>query len=182
MRKIAVILLIMGSISASMAQKNSVLLYGALDAHSIELAGGEKYNAFSISPGLGYQFTDHWTAGVNLAFSSNKYDYNNDKETSFGAGPFVRYAYPLSDIFAVYGQFNATVGSVDHNGVKATHYSGVLFPAIGVNMKNGFALNFNFGQLGYSNDKTKGENGTKNFVLSFGNGIGFGMSKNFGGK
>lgn len=102
------------------------------------------------------------------------------KSSSFGAGPFIRYAYPLSDIFAVYGQFNANFLSGKTAGVKSNGFQGTLFPAIGVNLKNGFALNFNFGSLGFGSNKVKGSDAATNFGLSFGSGAGFVISKNVG--
>jgi hypothetical protein len=163
------------------AQKNTLLVYGNLDVLS-DKEGSVKNSTFSISPGIGYQFTDNWTAGLNLAAGNTKYGVAGVKTSSFGVGPFIRYAYPLSDIFAVYGQFNANVLSGKTAGLKSNGFQGTLFPAIGVNLKNGFALNFNFGSLGFGSNKVKGMEKTTNFGLSFGSGAGFGISKNFGLK
>lgn len=64
-----------------------------------------------------------------------------------------------------------------------TGFGGTLFPAIGVNLKKGFALNFTFGGLSFVSSKTKGESGrATDFTLGFGSGAGLGISKNFGLK
>ena len=65
-------------------------------------------------------------------------------------------------------------------GVKSNGFETTIFPAIGVNLKNGFALNFNFGSLGFMTGKVKGEKKSSSFGLNFGSGAGFGISKNFG--
>lgn len=162
------------------AQKNTLLVYGNLNISSSKSSAAEKSNSFSLSPAAGYQFTDHWTAGANLDFGNMKSGTPQIKTSFFGAGPFIRYAYPLSDIFAVYGQLNTNflTGKVD--GLKNNGFSATLFPAIGVNLRNGFALNFSFGNLGYRTLKPKGSKAATDFGLSFGSGAGFGISKNFG--
>lgn len=172
--------MVLCSVWSAEAQKNTLLVYGNLDALSAKSATGVKSSTFSISPGVGYQLDDHWTAGVNLASHNTKSGSPEVKTTSFGAGPFIRYAYALSDIFAVYGQFNANVLAGKTAGVKSNGFQGNLFPAIGVNLKNGFALNFNFGSLAFGSNKVKGADAATHFGLSFGSGAGFGISKNFG--
>lgn len=162
------------------AQKNTLLVYGNLDIASAKSAAGIKSSSFGLSPGLGYQWNDNWTGGVNLNVQSGKYGSPEVKASSFSVGPFVRYAYPLSDIFAVYGQLNTNALTGKVADVKSSGFEAKLFPAIGVNLKNGFALNFNFGSLGFSTAKAKGADSASQFGLSFGSGAGFGISKNFG--
>lgn len=183
-KTISVIALIFIAWTSANAQKNSLLVYGNLDYeyHQKTPVSGAatESNMFKFSPGLGYQFTDHWTAGLNLSTSSEKYDSDDDKITTFAVGPFVRYAQPLSDIFAVYGQLNVNSLSVKNAGIKSNGVSAELFPAIGVNLKNGFALNFSFGSLAYKQTQVKGDGEmNQSFGLSFGSGVSFGISKNF---
>ena len=166
------------------AQKNSLLLYGNLnyEYHQKTPTTGltSESSLLGFSPGIGYQFTDHLTVGVNMSTEAEKYDSDDDKSTAFSVGPFVRYAYTLSDIFAVYGQLNVNSVSEKYSGIKSNGVSAVLFPAIGVNLKNGFALNFNFGSLAYKQTQVKGDGEmNQSFGLSFGSGFGFGISKNF---
>ena len=165
---------------AAHAQSNSILVYGNLGINNSKSATDVKTKNFSFSPAVGYQWNDHWTGGVNLKTESWKSGSPEVKTTSFGAGPFVRYAYPLSDIFAVYGQLNTNFITGKTAGLKSSGFESTLFPAIGVNLKNGFALNFNFGSLGFSSSKVKGQNKSNSFGLNFGSGAGFGISKNFG--
>ena len=162
------------------AQSNSILVYGNLGINSSKSPSDIKTTSFSFSPAVGYQWNDHWTGGINLQTTSGKTGSPEIKTSSFGAGPFIRYAYPLSDIFAVYGQLNTNFLSGKTADVKMAGFESTLFPAIGVNLKNGFALNFNFGSLGFATGKVKGQNKTNSFGLNFGSGAGFGISKNFG--
>ncbi|GAB3257893.1 outer membrane beta-barrel protein [Larkinella harenae] len=183
MKKGMMSLLVLIATTASVfAQKNTVLVYGSVGATSQKLANDAKTTSFNFSPAVGYQFNDNWTAGLTASTQSGttKIANTETKSSFFGIGPFVRYAVPLSDIFAVYGQFNADVLSGKAGDLKTNGFRGTLFPAIGVNMKNGFALNFNFGGLSFASQKTKGASAsTTNFDFNFGDGAGFGISKNF---
>jgi hypothetical protein len=179
-RAIIIAMILLCSISIASAQKHTLLVYGNLDARGYKSSNAVKNNSFSLTPGIGYQWDDHWTGGINLAFNTSKMGSLEEKSTAFGAGPFIRYAYPLSDIFAVYGQLNANYLSGKTAGLQSNGFETKLFPAIGINLKNGFALNFNFESLDFASNKFKGSNSTTNYGISFGSGAGFGISKNFG--
>jgi hypothetical protein len=181
MKKVLMIVMLAFPGITAQAQSNSLLVYGNLEINSSKSGAGVKTNKFAFSPAVGYQWNDHWTGGVNLRTETWKEGAPKVKTTSLGAGPFVRYAYPLSDIFAVYGQLNANYFSGKTAGVKSAGFESTLFPAIGVNLKNGFALNFTFGSLSFVSTKIKGQSDNDNaFGLNFGSGAGFGISKNFG--
>ena len=159
------------------AQSNTLLVYGTVSAESQKL-GNSNANGYTFAPGVGYQWNDNWTAGLNLDLSGSK---NTAKSSFVSAGPFIRYAQPLAGPFAIYGQFNANflsgkIGSTTYNG-----FQGTLFPAIGVDLKNSFALNFTFGALSFTTQKSAGEaESQSSFRVAFGSGAGFGISKNFG--
>lgn len=171
------------SVAGVFAQSNTILVGGSLGASSQKQVSGTKTNAFHFSPTVGYQFNNNWTAGLSLSSESSKTTttLGDTKNSTFAVGPFIRYAVPLSDIFALYGQFNADVLSGKSGDLKTNGFRGTFFPAIGVNMKNGFALNFSFGGLSFASQKAKGASeSATNFGLSFGTGASFGISKNFG--
>ncbi|UAY52933.1 porin family protein [Ferruginibacter albus] len=165
-------LILMSAAFSANAQKGSILLYGNVGFTSTTPPVGDGTTSFNLTPGIGYQFNDNWTAGLNFNVETV-----TDQPTVFGVGPFIRYAKPLSDIFSVYGQFDATYTSY---GNSVNGFGAKIWPAIGVNVHNGLALNFGFGSLGYS---SVGASGAKSstFGLSFGSGATFGISKNFGG-
>ena len=183
MKKVFFSVILALTVCGAYAQQNTLLVYGNLGINSTKSADDIKTNTFSFSPAAGYQWNDNWTGGVNVHVASGKTGSPEIKSSSFGAGPFIRYAYPLSPIFAVYGQLNTNFLSNKVAGVKGKGFEGTLFPAIGVNLKNGFALNFNFGSLSLVTSKMKGASeSSTNFGLNFGSGAGFGISKNFGLK
>ncbi|RAJ94573.1 outer membrane protein with beta-barrel domain [Larkinella arboricola] len=183
MKKVVMSLLVMAlSVTGVFAQRNTVLVYGTVGATSHKQVNGTKTNTFNFSPAVGYQFNDNWTAGLTLSTESanTRTSLGESKSSAFGVGPFIRYAVPLSDIFALYGQFNADVLSGKAGDVKTNGFRGTFFPAIGVNMKNGFALNFSFGGLSFASQKVKGASEkTTDFNLNLGSGASFGISKNF---
>lgn len=181
------------------AQKNTLLVFGNVGYHNTTHQGTDnKESSFNFNPGVGYQFSDHWTAGIRADINSAKSDnFINTgigvtpikyKYSETGVGPFVRYSKSLSDIFSVYGQVEAGFGSGKdkYNGVTATKYTGFrsnLFPAIGINLHKGFALNADFGGLSYNTSKVKGTSGSTNtFDFTFGSTIKIGVSKNFSFK
>ncbi len=169
------------------AQTGSTLLYGMLEASSHKDAAGNKSSDFSLLPGIGYQFNDNWTMGLNLGYQTVKttpFGLASYSTNAFGIGPFIRYAKPLTNIFSVYGQFDATYwNSKPDGGIATNTFDAKLWPAVGVNIKNGFGLNFAFGGLEYSTSKVKGAStSSSNFDLTFGTGASFGISKNFGGQ
>lgn len=161
------------------AQSNTLLVYGNVGYDSQKFNGSTS-SSYSFAPGVGYQWTDNWTGGINLNLTGSK---NTDQSSSVAVGPFIRYTQPLTGIFAIYGQFNANflsgkTGIIGYNG-----FQGTLFPAIGVNLKNSFALNFTFGSLSFTSQKFDGvAQSATSFHVAFGSGAGFGISKNFGLK
>ena len=158
--------LALASVGGVRAQSNTLLVYGNINYDS-QKKGGITTSSYIVAPALGYQWNDHWTAGVNLSISGTKVA-DRTMTTTTSLGPFVRYAQPLAGIFAIYGQLNANFSTEG--------FQGTIFPAIGVNLKNSFALNFNFGSLSFTTGDASAVH------LGFGSGAGFGISKNFGLK
>lgn len=178
------------------AQKNTLLLGGNIGYNSDNTSiSGEKskVESFSFTPTMGYQFSDHWTVGVNSSITSGKRpaDFGTLKENGFAIGPFVRYAVPLSQTFAVYGDLGAGYQSMKNTYTVASNSSEIKLngfyanftPALFINFKNGFGLNFNIGGIRYGYLKQDGADFKNNrFNLSFGKEVGVGISKNFGLK
>jgi Outer membrane protein beta-barrel domain len=208
---VLVMLIVIGFATASNAQKGSLLVYGNLNFASNTDSFGLKSNNYSINPGIGYQFSDKWTAGLNFSFGGSQVEKsatssgnpvpsgNYNKVSFFNAGPFLRYTYSISSIFSIYGQadFNYLSGNSTPYQVVGGSYTGFgtdLFPAIDVNLKNGFALNFSFGGISYqsktytgtaynpTNPGTDPPSSANLFAFTFGQGATFGISKNFGIK
>ena len=182
MKKIGLLLLLaaMGMIENNVqAQSNTLLVYGNVGFDS-QKNNGSTINSYSVAPGVGYQWNDNWTGGVNLNLNGVR---DAGKTSNVSVGPFIRYTQPLAGIFAIYGQFNANYLSGKTNTTSYNGFQGTLFPAIGVNLKNSFALNFTFGSLSFTSQKFDGaaESAT-GFHVAFGSGAGFGISKNFGLK
>lgn len=179
--------LLAGFAVASQAQKGSVLLYGNAGISSTKEADDDKRTSFNVNPGIGYQFTDNWTAGVNLGYGQSKYNPSGLGATSttknYNAGVFARYTKPLGTIFSLFGQANAGYEGSDFGSGKTNGFGAEVFPAVALNVHNGFALNFSFGGISYGSTKVKGASeSTNSFDLNFGQQANFGISKTFGGK
>ena len=173
------------------AQKNTLLVGGNIAYSSTkdtnDLNDSNTSNKFEFSPTIGYQFADHWTAGVNAFWGSDKisdvYKKNTDK-----IGAFVRYAQPFNETFAIYGDLGVgyqgqktTQTLLDQDIVTKVNGMYVQFtPALFINFKNSFGLNFNIGGIGYNNLNDKNSDlKTSTFDFSFGKSINVGISKNF---
>lgn len=176
------LLLAVASVVGVRAQSNTLLVYGNVGFDSQKL-GSATVNNYNFSPGVGYQWNNNWTGGVNLGIAGTSSDPSSAKTSSLSVGPFIRYTQSLGGIFAIYGQFNANYLSGKADVTKYSGFQGTLFPAIGVNLKNSFALNFTFGSLSFTSQKYDGvSDATSAFHFAFGSGAGFGISKNFGLK
>jgi opacity protein-like surface antigen len=176
------------------AQKGSILLYGNIGFTSSRDSSTATFSTYDFNPGIGYQLSDRWTAGLNFAIDGSRQEVteatvptgNYNTTSTFNIGPFLRYAYAISSMFSIYGQaeINYLSGKQTPFELVETSYTGFganLFPAIGMNIKNGFALNFSFGGLTYQEITFKGAaNSSSQFAITLGQGFNFGVSKNFG--
>ncbi len=209
MKKIFLITLVITSLTkVSIAQKGSLFVYGNVNFSSSTDSIAFKSNSYSINPGIGYQLGDNWTVGLNFAFGGTRTETsstlsgppipsgNYSTSSFFNVGPFFRYSYSINSIFSLYGQadFNYLSGSKSPYATDGGSYTGFgtdLFPAIGVNIKNGFAINLSFGGISYQTKTYSGQgynsvqgnlSSASQFAITFGQGATFGISKNFGGK
>ncbi|MCP9749358.1 porin family protein [Ferruginibacter sp. HRS2-29] len=194
MKKVLMSALIVASFFGAKAQSGTVLVGGDVDFSSNKVENSDvKSHSISFNPYVGYQFNDNWTAGITAALNSSKNEngINDSKNNSFAAGPFIRYTKPLSNIFAVYGQLQGvyggyksklTSGNVTTTTAEGNTLGVNLFPAVFINLKNSFGLNFNVGGISYNNNDPKSGPGNNSFNINFGKTVSIGLSKNFGGK
>jgi len=178
-------------VSFANAQKGSVLVAGNVGFASTK-QGDYKVSSFEFNPKVGYQFSDNSTVGIELGIGNLTQTMNNSiyerTDSTFKLGAFLRYSQPLAGIFSVYGDFGLGMQSakistnVPGDGVSRFDgiYIGVV-PAIAIDMKKGFCLNFSFGGLGYDSMKEdfNGAEAENNFNLNFGKQANIGISKNF---
>jgi hypothetical protein len=176
------------------AQKGTILVGGNIgytsDTYDYQ-SNKVKATSFDFSPKAGYQFDDNWTVGAEFKVSSSKQegDLNKTKSNSFKAGAFVRYTVPLSETFSVFGDLGAGFQNRRNKSyendrlisdAKADGMYVGLTPALFINMKKGFGLNFSIGGLGYET-LSYDNNGVdvKSFYFNFGKTVNIGISKNF---
>lgn len=192
MKKLILALLVAGTAATANAQEpRSILLYGTAGLDQTREQTQVKNTMWHVSPGVGYQFNHNWTVGLNLSWGQNATkDASASKTTDnmYGAGAFARYSEYIrrSEIFFWYAQFDFSYvgGYTTNDGNPATQkYNGVgtqLFPALGINVGRGLALNFSVGGINYTTTKMDGAAYSKNVLgVSFGQQVNFGLSKNF---
>lgn len=185
--KKAIIIAALAFVSFANAQKGSVLVAGNIGYNS-KNTGDVKADYFEFAPKVGYQFSDNMTVGVETAVTSEKFT-NKDVENKFKLGAFLRYSQPLAGVFSIFGDFGVGMQSSkykDHlvSGAilesKADGFYIGVVPAIGVDLKKGFCLNFSIGGLAYDSLKYDGaSDATNTFAFTFGKQASIGISKNF---
>ncbi|MEL1255815.1 outer membrane beta-barrel protein [Flavobacterium sp. DGU38] len=177
------------------AQKGTILVGGNISYTSEKYEyqnGEERTNEFSFSPRVGYQFNDNWTVGGEFTVGSAKEDFDGGdeiKDNNFKLGAFLRYSVPLNQTFSAFADFglgfqNQKTKEYDNGNLTSKYkadgmYVGVT-PALFINMKKGFGLNFNIGGLGYEtlSYDNNGPDYSK-FYFNFGQTFNIGISKNF---
>ncbi|MDR6762429.1 hypothetical protein J2Y38_002640 [Flavobacterium sp. 2755] len=170
---VAVVLLVTTMMSA---QKGSILLGGNVGFGS-EKIGDDKYENFEFSPKVGYQFADHWTAGVEGSITNSKIS-GLDRQEEYKIGAFARYSTPLSQMFSFYADLGTGYQTRTLDNAKGIYAS--FDPGVFINMKNGFGVNFSIGGINYNNLSGKNIDREENFKFNFGKTLNIGISKNFG--
>lgn len=198
MKKLILAILALGTITAANAQEpHSILLYGDATFNTQRNADLSKTTNWDATPTIGYQFNHNWTVGLRIMWGQDATkDVAANKTTvnSYSVGPFARYSHYIgkSETFFWFGQadFGYAGGYTTNEGNPAVDkHTGVaidIWPALGVNVGRGVALNFQVGGIGYGTDKYSNntnpvlnENATNTFNFTFGKSVNFGISKNF---
>ncbi|MDW8850275.1 outer membrane beta-barrel protein [Flavobacterium sp. MMLR14_040] len=187
------LILALAMFSFANAQKGTILVGGNIgySSENIDRPLAEvKTNTFEFSPKVGYQFHDNWTVGAEFMIQSSKTN-SGEGEGKFNAykyGVFVRYSVPLSETFSVFADLGAGFQNqktkTDDGTITTTQkadgiYTGIT-PALFINMKKGFGLNFSIGGLGYETLSYDASNtDVSKFYFNFGKTVNIGVSKNF---
>lgn len=189
MKKVLVIVA-MALVSVANAQKGTVLLAGnvALNSSKESSTGYEqKVNDFTFAPKIGYQFSDNMTVGIESTIGNGKTTTTLGSTTTevkmdnLKLGAFLRYAKSLGGAFSAYADLGAGMQSEKAGTVKSNGFYVGVTPAVAIDLKKSFCLNFSIGGLGYDTlkDDTANPTTTNNFKFNFGKTLSIGISKNF---
>ena len=178
------------------AQKGTILVGGNISYNSEKIdreLSPTKTDALAFSPKVGYQFHENWTVGTefSLTYSKSTSDLSEGKYNAYKVGAFLRYTVPLNETFSVFadlgiGYQNQKDKNYESGSLLSTNegngiYAGIT-PALFINMKKGFGLNFSIGGLGYEtlNYNISGDDvDYSKFSVNFGKTVNIGVSKNF---
>lgn len=172
---------------ASQAQTGSIFVQGTIGGSFTKYENDTKRNSFDIRPYVGYQFNENWTAGIFGGYENITYkptSGNDQKYTNFSAGVFGRYQLPISDKFSFFGQADLGFGQEkDNDSYKANKFGINVYPGFQYALGKGWGLNFVLSGIHYDSTKEDGaDKAESDFGIYLGQGYGFGISKNFGGK
>lgn len=173
------------------AQEGTILVGGNIGLSS-EKVGEDKGSSFEFSPTVGYQFNDNMTIGLQASVLNQNTDFVTGENENNGLkiGAFYRYSKPLSELFSVFADVSAGYQTVKAQttmvGLPATtlksngFYAGIT-PALFINMKNSFGLNFSIGGIQYNSLESDTTPSVKSssFDFNFGKTVNIGISKNF---
>ncbi len=173
------------------AQEGTILVGGNVGISSDKM-GDNKSSSFDFSPTVGYQFNDNMTVGLQASVLNETYEYvgGENKNNGLKIGAFYRYSKPLSELFSVFADVSAgyqtvksetTLTGMPTTSVKSNGFYAGITPALFINMKNSFGLNFSIGGLQYGSLKsdTTPEVKSSGFDFNFGKTVNIGISKNF---
>ena len=212
MKKLILALFAIGAVATAQAQKaGSLLIYGSAGYGSENVTNNaglpgatdveERSNTWNFSPGIGYQFNNNWTVGINFSIGGNKYSEDipggteEVRVTEMAVGPFIRHTHSFNKTFFLFNQLNLSYLNdkvIFDDGVAGTpdletvsNGFGVnWFPGVGINFRDNVALNFAFGGLGYGTTTADlpgpGETTNSGFNFNFGQTFNIGISANIG--
>lgn len=156
------------------AQNGSILVGGNIE-YSSDKIGDTRNESFNFSPTFGYQLNENWTTGINATIGSVKME--DTKSNNQKIGGFIRYAKPLGETFAIYADLGTGYQQNSINDAKGIYV--YVAPALFINMKDGFGLNFSIGGINYDNIDGKNDPRQEKFGFNFGKTVNIGISKNF---
>lgn len=133
-----------------------------------------KSSQFGVSPSFGYFLSDGLALGVNVGFDSYKYT-NDDKQTIFSFGPFVRYyKFIADDKFAFIGTAGVNFGSGKYdpdagNETKTSSMNVYVSPGFAYFFSPKWSLDFQLQGISFnSSDPNKDGDNDKNKSFTFG--------------
>ena len=152
--------------------KGNVFLSGVVGITS-DTHGDDKSNSFGIEPKAGFFVSNNIAIGARLGYFSTKAeDVTGDTQDdgTFTAGVFGRYYFTPASNFSVYADLGFNYVSTDHKlgaGYKTDGFDVALTPGINYFVSDHFAIEANFGRLGYATQKddTTGAESYDNFSL-----------------
>jgi hypothetical protein len=176
MKKLFLALIAAATVSSVSAQCGSILLYGNVSYNKVSTDANA---SFSFNPGVGYQLTKNWTAGITFNYEQ---DAIQNKTMEYGV--FGRYTHDMGAVFYCYGQadimmsnYTAASGT---SGVNSSSFGVMLTPAIGIKVGKGYGIDFSMGGLGYSSVTPDGGTASNTLTFNFGQAVRVGLSKTFG--
>ena len=180
------------------AQKRTVLVAGSVGYDNIKLSNSTtdyKNNTLNLSLKIGYQFSNNLTFGIESTISNTNSEMkgkvaeatsSDSKGSGLNIGPFLRYSKSLGGIFFAYSDLGLGIISEKNTYSDSPDFpnKGIyayITPALAINIKKGFCLNFSLGGLGYKSTKDgQVEVETRHtFYFNFGQQPTIGISKNF---
>lgn len=163
--------------------KGDLYLSGSINISS-EKTGDNKYNGFTIAPGLGYMATENLAIEGNLGYisSTDKVNGTETKDSGFGIGVGVKYYFTPADKFSLSLGGNITYASIKR---EVGPFDGTI-KQMGVNIpvglhyfvSNNIALTSTWGGLGYASSDNGGNGAEKTNAFKVGldlSAITFGM-------
>ena len=144
MRKLfLLVVIVMAAITAS--AQEGIYLGGGI---SLWRNNDVDKTSFSITPDVGYNLSEKWAVGVELAYAHNGYDGDKLNSNAFALAPYVRLFLDMGFGFSTYKEKHAESVNGFEIGVK---------PGLAVKLNDNFSFITKVGFAGYRDDYYRGE-------------------------
>lgn len=177
MRKLfLLVVIVMAAISAS--AQDGIYLGGGI---SLWRNNDVDKTSFSITPDVGYNLSEKWAVGVELAYAHNGYDDEHEVSTNaFALAPYARYSFYENKIVRLF--LDMGFGFSTYKAKHADSVNGFeigVKPGLAVKLNDNFSFITKVGFAGYRDDYYRNMSGNGFGVALDGENISIGIDYEF---
>lgn len=136
--------------------------------------------SFSITPDVGYNLSEKWAVGVELAYAHNGYDGDKLNSNAFALAPYARYSFYENKIVRLF--LDMGFGFSTYKAKHADSVNGFeigVKPGLAVKLNDNFSFITKVGFAGYRDDYYRNMNGNGFGVALDGENISIGIEYEF---
>ncbi|MDK2770774.1 MAG: porin family protein [Flavobacterium sp.] len=148
--------------------KGNVFVSGAVSFSSEK----DVQNTFVIAPKAGYFVSDNIAVGLQVGYTTTKYDTPDATDNTFSVGAFGRYYFTPASKFSLFGDLGFTYDNYDRESLAGFGYNGkgdgftvAIKPGINYFLSNHFSLEASVAALSYETTKPDGGSSSDRFFV-----------------
>ena len=114
--------------------------------------------SFSITPDVGYNLSEKWAVGVELAYAHNGYDGDKLNSNAFALAPYARYSFYENKIVRLFLDMGFGFSTYKEKHVDSVNGFEIgVKPGLAVKLNDNFSFITKVGFAGYRDDYYRGE-------------------------